>query len=255
MERNGQPSQTARGARMWRRRASRCNTIRATCPLLTHRTAARKGMLTNCMASLLPNGVVTTPDRAQPKGTTIKLMEAEKCDSDPRGRWFIDLGSRARRFAHRASVNLEEDDLDNIEEESFRNDDIERDAESEHSRHNSDTEQSSTEDEGRGGARRRRRRRPPTASRLKGPRKQKSFAYKLLKRGLANLMSPTSTSGVAPPLVEGTISTLHNDDRIDPTTGDNAKPEMITFYNKTKGGVDVVDRLIEEYSVARVSCR
>ncbi|GBP52675.1 hypothetical protein EVAR_43876_1 [Eumeta japonica] len=53
----------------------------------------------------------------------------------------------------------------------------------------------------RGGARRRRRRRPPTASRLKGPRKQKSFAYKLLKRGLANLMSPTSTSGVAPPLL------------------------------------------------------
>ncbi|GBP71444.1 hypothetical protein EVAR_46249_1 [Eumeta japonica] len=64
-----------------------------------------------------------------------------------------------------------------------------------------------------GDARRRRRRRPPTASRLKGPRKQKSFAYKLLKRGLAksfaykllkrglaNLMSPTSTSGVAPPL-------------------------------------------------------
>ncbi|GBP33603.1 hypothetical protein EVAR_32101_1 [Eumeta japonica] len=64
-----------------------------------------------------------------------------------------------------------------------------------------------------GGARRRRRRRPPTASRLKGPRKQKRFAYKLLKRGLAkrfaykllkrglaNLMSPTSTSGVGPPL-------------------------------------------------------
>ncbi|GBP27666.1 Protein spaetzle 4 [Eumeta japonica] len=36
-----------------------------------------------------------------------------------------------------------------------------------------------------GGDRRRRHRRPPTASRLKGPRKQKSFAYKLLKRGLA----------------------------------------------------------------------
>ncbi|GBP54371.1 hypothetical protein EVAR_50784_1 [Eumeta japonica] len=69
---------------------------------------------------------------------------------------------------------------------------------------------------GSGGARRRRRRRPLTASRLKGPRKQKSFAYKLLKRGLAksfaykllkrglaNLMSPTSTSGVAPPLLTG----------------------------------------------------
>ncbi|GBP65612.1 hypothetical protein EVAR_46139_1 [Eumeta japonica] len=48
-----------------------------------------------------------------------------------------------------------------------------------------------------GGAR---RRRPPTASRLKGPREQKSFIYKLLKRDLANLMSPTSTSGLAPPL-------------------------------------------------------
>ncbi|GBP06298.1 hypothetical protein EVAR_3624_1 [Eumeta japonica] len=57
-----------------------------------------------------------------------------------------------------------------------------------------------------GGARRRRRRRPPTASRLKGPRKQKSFAYKLLKRGLANLMSPTSTSGVAPPLNYSVLS-------------------------------------------------
>ncbi|GBP76037.1 hypothetical protein EVAR_33345_1 [Eumeta japonica] len=66
-----------------------------------------------------------------------------------------------------------------------------------------------------GGARRRRRRPPPTASRLEGPRKQKRFAYKLLKRGLAkrfaykllkrglaNLMSPTSTSGVAPPLIK-----------------------------------------------------
>ncbi|GBP20900.1 Probable RNA-directed DNA polymerase from transposon BS [Eumeta japonica] len=72
-----------------------------------------------------------------------------------------------------------------------------------------------------GGARRRRRRRPPTASRLKGPRKQKSFAYKLLKRGLAksfayklfkrglaNLMSPTSTSGVAPLLNRSTRFTL-----------------------------------------------
>ncbi|GBP88492.1 hypothetical protein EVAR_63940_1 [Eumeta japonica] len=74
-----------------------------------------------------------------------------------------------------------------------------------------------------GGARRRRRRRPPTTSRLKGPRKQKrfaykllkrglakSFAYKLLKRGLANLMSPTSTSGVAPPLLVITIISSSN---------------------------------------------
>ncbi|GBP34023.1 hypothetical protein EVAR_94034_1 [Eumeta japonica] len=72
-----------------------------------------------------------------------------------------------------------------------------------------------------GGARRRRRRQPPTASRLKGPRKQKrfaykllkrdlakSFAYKLLKRGLANLMSPTSTSGIAPPLISVALMTV-----------------------------------------------
>lgn len=51
------------------------------------------------------------------------------------------------------------------------------------------------------------------------------------------------------------LSTLQNDDKIDIETGDLAKPEIITFYNLTKGGVDVVDEMKAIYSVARVSCR
>lgn len=39
------------------------------------------------------------------------------------------------------------------------------------------------------------------------------------------------------------ISTLHNDDRKDPATGDSIKPEILIFYKKTKGGVNLVDRL------------
>lgn len=38
-------------------------------------------------------------------------------------------------------------------------------------------------------------------------------------------------------------------------TGSNAKSEIITYYNKTKGRVDVVYRLKDYYSVARVACR
>lgn len=51
------------------------------------------------------------------------------------------------------------------------------------------------------------------------------------------------------------LSTLHKEDSIDPESGDSLKPEVITFYNLTKGGVDVVDRLKKEYSVKRVSNR
>uniref|UniRef100_A0A1B6LLL4 PiggyBac transposable element-derived protein domain-containing protein n=1 Tax=Graphocephala atropunctata TaxID=36148 RepID=A0A1B6LLL4_9HEMI len=50
-------------------------------------------------------------------------------------------------------------------------------------------------------------------------------------------------------------STMHLDDEIDPDSGDAQKPTIITFYNMTKGGVDVVDRLKSEYSVTRVSNR
>ena len=39
------------------------------------------------------------------------------------------------------------------------------------------------------------------------------------------------------------LSSMHNDDNIDELTGDEKSPEMIACYNKTKGGVDVVDKL------------
>lgn len=50
------------------------------------------------------------------------------------------------------------------------------------------------------------------------------------------------------------ISTFHDDDSIDEESAEN-KPQVITFYNLTKGGVDVVDRMKAEYSVTRVSNR
>lgn len=44
------------------------------------------------------------------------------------------------------------------------------------------------------------------------------------------------------------LSSLHHDDNID---RDSGKPEIIIDYNKTKGGVDTVDRLCANYNVAR----
>ena len=44
------------------------------------------------------------------------------------------------------------------------------------------------------------------------------------------------------------LASMHNDDKIDVSTGDAQKPEMITFYNKTKGVVDVVDKLCASYT-------
>jgi hypothetical protein len=46
------------------------------------------------------------------------------------------------------------------------------------------------------------------------------------------------------------LSTLH-DGKIGDTTGDTKKPEMITFYNSTKGEVDVVDEMYATYDCAR----
>lgn len=51
------------------------------------------------------------------------------------------------------------------------------------------------------------------------------------------------------------VSSMHDQGVIDTDSGDQNKPEIITFYNSTKGGVDVVDELKGEYSVSRVSCR
>lgn len=50
------------------------------------------------------------------------------------------------------------------------------------------------------------------------------------------------------------FSTLHSDDSIDEKSYGN-KPEIITFYNKTKGGVDVVDEMTSLYSISRITCR
>lgn len=47
------------------------------------------------------------------------------------------------------------------------------------------------------------------------------------------------------------LSTMHYDDKIDQDTGPSQKPEIITFYNKTKIGVDVVDQMYAKYDVAR----
>ena len=51
------------------------------------------------------------------------------------------------------------------------------------------------------------------------------------------------------------LSSLHHDDKIDQETGTEAKPEIVTFYNSTKGGVDVVDQKKEDYSVSRITSR
>lgn len=47
------------------------------------------------------------------------------------------------------------------------------------------------------------------------------------------------------------LSTMHHHDGIDETTGDQQKPVIITAYNSSKGGVDVVDKLIASYNCSR----
>nr|CAI5860047.1 unnamed protein product [Callosobruchus analis] len=51
------------------------------------------------------------------------------------------------------------------------------------------------------------------------------------------------------------LSSMHHDDAIDPDTKEEQKPEIITFYNKTKIGVDLIDQLCENYNVARNTCQ
>ncbi|XP_072390737.1 uncharacterized protein [Diabrotica undecimpunctata] len=43
---------------------------------------------------------------------------------------------------------------------------------------------------------------------------------------------------------------MHYDDAVDEETG---KPEIMMDYNKTKGGVDVVDKMCEAYNCARAT--
>ncbi|KAJ4426864.1 hypothetical protein ANN_26663 [Periplaneta americana] len=51
------------------------------------------------------------------------------------------------------------------------------------------------------------------------------------------------------------LSTVHHTDEIDPDSEESRKPYLLTFYNSTKGGVDMVDEYKARYSVARTSNR
>lgn len=48
---------------------------------------------------------------------------------------------------------------------------------------------------------------------------------------------------------------MHHDNEIDPDTNEQKKPSIITYYNSTKSGVDVVDAMCAEYTVARATKR
>jgi hypothetical protein len=47
------------------------------------------------------------------------------------------------------------------------------------------------------------------------------------------------------------ILTMHHDKALNAETGDKLKPEVITFYNRTKCGVDLLDQLCASYDVSR----
>ena len=51
------------------------------------------------------------------------------------------------------------------------------------------------------------------------------------------------------------ISSMHNCGEIDQQSGSKQKPDVITYYNKTKCGVACVDQMRAPYTVARCSCR
>ena len=47
------------------------------------------------------------------------------------------------------------------------------------------------------------------------------------------------------------VSTLRIDKEIDPDSGEQQKPSVITFYNATKGGVNTADQMCATYNIAR----
>jgi Transposase IS4 len=49
------------------------------------------------------------------------------------------------------------------------------------------------------------------------------------------------------------LSTMHMTPMVEDT--ETSKPEIITYYNKTKGGVDNMDKLLGEYTCKRRTCR
>lgn len=47
------------------------------------------------------------------------------------------------------------------------------------------------------------------------------------------------------------VSSMHENNAIDASTGEKAKPELITYYNAYKSGVDTADQLCASYNVQR----
>ena len=47
------------------------------------------------------------------------------------------------------------------------------------------------------------------------------------------------------------MSSMYHDDKIDESTGELMKPDIISYYNSTKDGVDCLDERITFYNVAR----
>lgn len=47
------------------------------------------------------------------------------------------------------------------------------------------------------------------------------------------------------------LSTMHNDDSIDESSGIENKPEIVTFFNNTKSSVDTIEKMCASYSVAK----
>jgi hypothetical protein len=45
------------------------------------------------------------------------------------------------------------------------------------------------------------------------------------------------------------LSTMHMTDDVEQTA--TVKPEIIKYYNQTKGGVDIMDKMLSEYKVKR----
>lgn len=76
-----------------------------------------------------------------------------------------------------------------------------------------------------------------------------SSMFAFLKKGVLVSYVPKKNKNVL------LFSTLHAGDVIDNSTLEKYKPEIVTFYNKNKGAVDVVDELVSQYTVSRNSCR
>ena len=51
------------------------------------------------------------------------------------------------------------------------------------------------------------------------------------------------------------FSSMHLDDKIDSSSGDDKKPDIITFYNTTKGGVGMVDQMAGDYDTSTRNSR